>query len=154
MARGEFSDRGQSVSVFENVRLKNRVLDICNLSTFSKTTHSSLDKDSNSNQSYFIPLLPTTSFSIYQPIPDRPHGLRDVRNRPTSPSMSAFEGYFESFQIDGGRLWDGNNCDYEPMTIYNDHTTAMGSRPGVLVLFRRMDMKLFSKKFSRKTLRS
>ena len=136
MGRG-FSVRGQSVSVFENVRLKNWLLDICKISTFSNTTHSSLDKDSNSNQSSFVPLLLTTNLEPsgspeLSGNPGRPgrHGQTSVRI-----SGPENQGSVESFEIDRGRLWDGNNCDYEPMTIHNDHTTAMGSRPDVLVLF-------------------
>ena len=144
---GEFSVRGQSVSVLENVRLKNWVLDIWKLSTFSKTTHSSLDKDSNSNQSSFIPLLPTTNL----PIHPGPSGAPEPSGRPKRLVVTC--PYIESFPIDRG-LWDGNNCDYEPMTIHDDHTTAMGSRPDVLVLFWLRDRELFSLEFSRKSIRS
>ena len=147
---GEFSVRGQSVSVLENVRLKNWLLDICNLSTFSKTTHSSLDKDSNSNQSSFIPLLPTTN--LIPDYPDRPN-RRTVRTFKKSGSNQCPRSYFESFPIDRG-LWDGNNCDYEPMTIHDDHKTAMGSRPDVLVLYWLPDIETFSLHFSRKSVRS
>ena len=84
---GSFQFLGHSVSVFENVRLKNWELDICNLSTFLQNSNSSLDEF----ESVIFHSLPTHSHYQNHLLDQMP----DVRPRRSTSVVgtSASEGH-------------------------------------------------------------
>ena len=86
---GSFRFLGHSVSVFENVRLKNWELDICNLSTFLQNSNSSLDEF----ESVIFHSLPTHSHYKNHLLDQMP----DVRPRRSTSIVgtSASDAHFE-----------------------------------------------------------